>query len=182
MFEDEDWGLIVYAAVHRLPAPVFGATASIQGRRRLGLTATLVREDGREGDVFALVGPKRYDLPWQLLQQQGFIADTRCCEVRVGFKNGEAERYERANENEKFRSASNNPAKLTVIRDLLKRHSDDNVLVIGTYLDQLHRISRSCKAPLITGKTPTLSVKSYFTNFAMAKSKSWSSAKWPIFY
>ena len=165
VFEDEDWGLIVYDEVHLLPAPVFGATASIQGRRRLGLTATLVREDGREGDVFALVGPKRYDLPWQLLQQQGFIADTRCCEVRVGFKNGEAERYERANENEKFRIASNNPAKLTVIRDLLKRHSDDNVLVIGTYLDQLHRISRSCNAPLITGKTPHAEREKLFHQF-----------------
>jgi DNA excision repair protein ERCC-3 len=171
VFEDEDWGLIVYDEVHLLPAPVFGATASIQGRRRLGLTATLVREDGREGDVFALVGPKRYDLPWQLLQQQGFIADTRCCEVRVPFKNGEAERYEQANENEKFRIASNNPAKMTVIRDLLKRHSDDNVLVIGTYLEQLHRISRTCGAPLITGKTPHAEREKLFHEFRHGKIK-----------
>lgn len=154
VFEDEDWGLIIYDEVHLLPAPVFGATATIQGRRRLGLTATLVREDGREGDVFALVGPKRYDLPWQMLQQQGFIADTSCYEVRVPFSRHLADRYEKANENEKFRIASANPRKLDVIHDLLKKHDDDNVLIIGTYLDQLQQISKQFRAPLITGQTP----------------------------
>lgn len=154
LFEDEDWGLIIYDEVHLLPAPVFGATATLQGRRRLGLTATLVREDGREGDVFALVGPKRYDLPWQQLQQDGFIADTRCYEVRVPFRNGQAVRYENAREADKFRIASANPAKMGVLRDLIERHRDDHVLVIGTYLDQLQRISRTFDAPLITGKTP----------------------------
>jgi DNA excision repair protein ERCC-3 len=154
VFEDEDWGLIVYDEVHLLPAPVFGATATIQGRRRLGLTATLVREDGREGDVFALVGPKRYDLPWQLLQQQGFIADTSCYEVRVPFSRRQFDRYERADANGKFRIASSNPRKLEAIETLLKKHSEDNILIIGTYIDQLENISRRFRAPLITGKTP----------------------------
>ena len=154
LFEDEDWGLIIYDEVHLLPAPVFGATAALQGRRRLGLTATLVREDGREGDVFSLVGPKRYDLPWQQLQEQGFIAETSCHEVRVPFHNGDAVRYEEAQEQQKFRIASNNPAKMKVIERLVQRHREDNILIIGTYLDQLEALSRRLRAPLITGQTP----------------------------
>ena len=154
LFEDQDWGLIVYDEVHLLPAPVFGATATLQGRRRLGLTATLVREDGREGDVFALVGPKRYDLPWQLLQDQGFIAETSCHEVRVPFQPRLLDKYDRAREAEKFRIASTNPEKMKVLADLLKKHEEDNILVIGTYVDQLHQIARKFRAPLITGKTP----------------------------
>ena len=171
LFEDEDWGLVVYDEVHLLPAPVFGATASLQGRRRLGLTATLVREDGREGDVFALVGPKRYDLPWQLLQQQGFIADTSCHEVRVPFNSSELARYEKAREMDKFRIASVNPAKLGVIRQLLKKHTDDNVLIIGTYVDQLHIIAKSCRADLITGKTPHSLRDVLFQKFRSGKIK-----------
>jgi len=171
VFEDEDWGLIVYDEVHLLPAPVFGATATIQGRRRLGLTATLVREDGREGDVFALVGPKRYDLPWQLLQQQGFIADTSCHEVRVGFSRRMAERYERANANEKFRIASSNPRKMEVIADLFDKHREDNILVIGTYLDQLKQVSRKFRAPLITGKTPHREREVLFEKFRRGRIK-----------
>jgi len=154
LFEDQNWGLIVYDEVHLLPAPVFGATAELQGRRRLGLTATLVREDGREGDVFSLVGPKRFDMAWQSLEEQGFIAEAKCYEVRVGWKNGAALAYEKAREGEKFRLAAVNPAKLEVLDTLLKRHQADNVLVIGTYLDQLHEIARRYKAPLITGETP----------------------------
>jgi len=154
LFRDRNWGLIIYDEVHMLPAPVFGATADLQGRRRLGLTATLVREDGREGDVFSLVGPKRFDMAWQTLEQQGFIAEAQCYEVRVGWKNGGAAAYERAREGEKFRLAAVNPAKLEVIDGLLKRHKEDNVLVIGTYLDQLHEIARRYQAPLITGATP----------------------------
>ncbi len=169
LFEDQDWGLIIYDEVHLLPAPVFGATASLQGRRRLGLTATLVREDGREGDVFALVGPKRYDLPWQMLQDQGFIADTSCYEVRVPFSNGQAEKYERAREAEKFRIASANPAKMGVIDDLVKKHQDDNILIIGTYVDQLHHIARRFKAPLITGKTPHRERDVLFEKFRTGK-------------
>jgi len=154
IFRDHDWGLLVYDEVHLLPAPVFGATAELQGRRRLGLTATLVREDGREGDVFSLVGPKRYDLPWQELERDGFIAEARCWEVRVPFINGEELRYEKASEAEKFRLAALNPAKVKVVQDLVRRHKGDNVLVIGTYLEQLHVLARRLRAPLITGKTP----------------------------
>ena len=165
LFEDQDWGLLIYDEVHLLPAPVFGATAALQGRRRLGLTATLVREDGREGDVFSLVGPKRYDLPWQLLEDRGFIADTTCHEVRVPFINGARQAYEKAQEVDKFRLASENPAKIGVIRDLLTQHKDDNVLIIGTYLDQLKEISRAFRAPLITGQTPNQERDRLFDQF-----------------
>jgi len=165
LFEDEDWGMLIYDEVHLLPAPVFGATAALQGRRRLGLTATLVREDGREGDVFSLVGPKRYDLPWQMLEDRGFIADTTCHEVRVPFLNGQRAAYDRAQDGDKFRLASENPAKLTVLRDLLTQHKDDNVLIIGTYLDQLKDIARTFKAPLITGNTPNAERDRLFEQF-----------------
>jgi DNA excision repair protein ERCC-3 len=171
LFEDEDWGLIIYDEVHLLPAPVFGATATLQGRRRLGLTATLVREDGREGDVFALVGPKRYDLPWQVLQQAGFIADTRCYEVRVPFRPLDAGRYERAEENEKFRMASANPVKMDIIRELLLKHREDNVLIIGTYLDQLEEIAKRFKAALITGSTHHAERERLFAAFRSGKLK-----------
>jgi DNA excision repair protein ERCC-3 len=171
LFDDEDWGLIIYDEVHLLPAPVFGATATLQGRRRLGLTATLVREDGREGDVFSLVGPKRYDLPWQMLADKGFIANTSCHEVRVPFSNRHAQRYEQAREVDKFRIASANPAKLDVLTELVKKHVEDNILIIGTYVDQLHIIARKLKAPLITGKTPHAEREVLFDNFRTGKSK-----------
>jgi DNA excision repair protein ERCC-3 len=149
-----NWGLLVYDEVHLLPAPVFGATAELQGCRRLGLTATLIREDGREGDVFSLVGPKRYDLPWQVLEKQGFVAEARCHEVRVPFTRKDRGVYENASETEKFRMASENPLKVDVVRDLARRHERDNVLIIGTYLDQLQHVARDLAAPLITGETP----------------------------
>jgi len=171
LFEDQDWGLIIYDEVHLLPAPVFGATATLQGRRRLGLTATLVREDGREGDVFALVGPKRYDLPWQMLQQDGFIADTQCYEVRVPFNNGGMEHYEQAKEADKFRIASANPAKMGVLKSLLDEHNDDNVLVIGTYVDQLKQIAKQFRVPLITGETPHRERDVLFDKFRSGKTK-----------
>jgi DNA excision repair protein ERCC-3 len=154
LFRDHNWGLLVYDEVHLLPAPVFGATAELQGCRRLGITATLVREDGREGDVFSLVGPKRYDLPWQVLEKQGFVAEADCFEIRVPFKAKDRARYESADENEKFRMASENPDKLDVVQTLVERHPDDPTLIIGTYLQQLKQISRDIDAPLITGETP----------------------------
>jgi DNA excision repair protein ERCC-3 len=153
LFRDRSWGLLVYDEVHLLPAPVFGATAELQGCRRLGVTATLVREDGREGDVFSLVGPKRYDLPWQFLEKQGFVAEARCFEVRVPFTRADRARYEVVSEGERFRMASENPVKLDVVRALAERHKDDNVLIIGTYLDQLKVLSKELSAPLITGET-----------------------------
>lgn len=154
LFRDHNWGLLVYDEVHLLPAPVFGATAELQGCRRLGVTATLVREDGREGDVFSLVGPKRYDLPWQVLEKQGFVAEAECYEVRVPLSRAERARYESADENEKFRLASENPIKLDVVQTLVHRHPEDHVLIIGTYLSQLKRIAKDVDAPLITGETP----------------------------
>jgi DNA excision repair protein ERCC-3 len=171
LFEDEDWGLLIYDEVHLLPAPVFGATSALQGRRRLGLTATLVREDGREGDVFSLVGPKRYDLPWQVLQQDGFIAKTSCTEVRVPFVNGDRAEYEVADEHRKFRLACDNPAKLPVLDTLVQRHREDNILVIGTYVDQLENIAKRLKAPLITGKTPHALRDELFQDFRVGRIK-----------
>jgi DNA excision repair protein ERCC-3 len=165
LFEDHNWGLIVYDEVHLLPAPVFGATADLQARRRLGLTATLVREDGREGDVFSLVGPKRFDMAWQTLEEKGFIAEAKCFEVRVGFINGAAQRYEKAQEGEKFRLAATNPAKMDVLDKLVQKHKNDNVLVIGTYLDQLKDIAKRYRAPLITGETPGPQREDLFAKF-----------------
>lgn len=154
LFDDEDWGLVIYDEVHLLPAPVFGVTASLQGRRRLGLTATLIREDGREGDVFSLVGPKRYDLPWQQLESQGHIATISCHEIRVPMFGAIAQKYKAAANKDKFYIASTNPEKISFIQQLIEKHSDDNILIIGTYVDQLNRISQKIRAPLITGKTP----------------------------
>ena len=171
LFEDQDWGLLVYDEVHLLPAPVFGATATLQGRRRLGLTATLVREDGRETDVFALVGPKRFDLPWKVLEEGGFIAEAICYEVRVGFKNGDDEKYENASNQNKFRIASVNRAKIPAVRDLVERHKSDNILVIGTYVDQLEYLSKTLNAPLITGKTAHRRRDELFDQFRTGKIK-----------
>jgi DNA excision repair protein ERCC-3 len=171
LFRDRNWGLIIYDEVHLLPAPVFGATAELQSRRRLGLTATRVREDGREGDVFSLVGPKRFDMGWQVLEEKGFIAEARCFEVRVDFDRPMAMQYERSRETEKFRLASVNPAKLKVIDNLLARHRDDNVLVIGTYLDQLKEISRRIRAPLITGETPEFQRNDLYGKFRRGEIK-----------
>lgn len=153
VFRDHNWGMLIYDEVHLLPAPVFGATAELQGCRRLGVTATLVREDGREGDVFSLVGPKRYDLPWQLLEKQGFVAEARCFEVRVPFKPKDRATYEAASATRQFRLASENPVKLDVVAELCEKHKKDNVLIIGTYLTQLKELSRDLGAPLITGDT-----------------------------
>ncbi len=165
VFRDHNWGLLIYDEVHLLPAPVFGATAELQGCRRLGVTATLVREDGREGDVFSLVGPKRYDLPWQLLEKRGFVAEAHCYEVRVPFSRRDRMRYENANANEQFRMASENDAKLDVVEALVQRHQEDNVLIIGTYLTQLVRLSGDLDAPLITGKTPQKQRDKLFKQF-----------------
>ncbi|MDQ5850954.1 MAG: DEAD/DEAH box helicase, partial [Chloroflexota bacterium] len=156
LLRQADWGLLIYDEVHLLPAPVFRATAELQARRRLGLTATLVREDGRERDVFALIGPKKYDLPWRDLEHDGFIAQALCIEVRVEM---DAERRMEAvlseNRQDAYRIAAENPRKLDVLEALAQRHHGDHVLVIGQYLDQLTAIARRLDAPLLTGKTPT---------------------------
>lgn len=148
------WGLVIYDEVHLLPAPVFRESAELQARRRLGLTATLVREDGCEGDVFALVGPKRFDMPWKKLEEQGWIAAARCVEVRVPLSDDDRERYVTAGKAEKYRIAVKNARKIASLEALLARHPDDPVLVLGTYIDQLEWIARRLRLPLITGKTP----------------------------
>ena len=153
LFTANDWGLIIYDEVHLLPAPVFRITADIQARRRLGLTATLVREDGREGDVFSLIGPKRYDVPWRELERKGFVAEAHCTEVRIPLTAEQMLQYELAEPRLKIRIAAENPLKMLAIKELLETHEDDKVLVIGMYLDQLETVAKLFKAPLITGKT-----------------------------
>ncbi len=146
--------MIIYDEVHLLPAPVFRVTADIQARRRLGLTATLVREDGREGDVFSLIGPKRYDVPWRELERKGFVAEAHCTEVRLPLPAEGTVRYELAEVRDKIRIAAENPYKMAVVGELLARHAGDKVLIIGMYLDQLETAAKLFRAPLITGRTP----------------------------
>ncbi|RDE14006.1 MAG: helicase [Candidatus Thorarchaeota archaeon] len=153
IFEARNWGLLIYDEVHLLPAPVFRATASIQATRRLGLTATLVREDGKEEDVFSLIGPKRFDMPWKLLEDQGWIATAICYEIRLDLPDNMRRQYAIAEDRKKYRIAAENPEKLNIIQKILAHHTNDNVLVIGMYLDQLGIIAKDVEAPLITGKT-----------------------------
>ena len=154
LFDARDWGLIIYDEVHLLPAPVFRFTADIQARRRLGLTATLVREDGREGDVFSLIGPKRFDVPWKEMQNQGYIAPAKCVEIRVTLTEDERLNYAVSEDDSKYRIAAITPEKIKTVEKLLAKHEGEQILVIGQYLEQLHRLSDDLKAPLITGETP----------------------------
>ncbi len=156
LFDSRDWGLIVYDEVHLLPAPVFRVTATIQARRRLGLTATLIREDGREGDVFTLIGPKKYDVPWRELETRGWIASASCTEVRVALPDDKTRmEYAVADHRAKYRIASENEAKDNVVQELLARYKDERVIVIGQYLSQLRRLQERFELPIITGSTPT---------------------------
>jgi DNA excision repair protein ERCC-3 len=154
LFDAEDWGLIIYDEVHLLPAPIFRITAEIQARRRLGLTATLVREDGRETDVFSLIGPKKYDVPWRDLERSGWIAEAICTEIRLDLSDEQRMDYALADDSRiQYRIAAENPDKLHVVDTLLQRHRGDHVLIIGQYIDQLKHLARRTNAPLITGKT-----------------------------
>ena len=155
VFDAQDWGLIIYDEVHLLPAPVFRATADIQSRRRLGLTATLLREDGRERDVFSLIGPKRYDAPWKDIEAQGYIAPATCVEVRVTLTDTERMRYATSEPEETYRVGSTALSKVSVVEALVARHPDELVLVIGQFLDQLDSLAERLGAPLVTGKTST---------------------------
>ena len=154
IFERGDWGLIVYDEVHLLPAPVFRATAAIQARRRLGLTATLVREDGRETDVFSLIGPKRYELPWRELERRGYLAAAQCFELRVAMPKARAAAHDSASPRSRLQIASGNERKLGVVRGLLERHAEDRVMIIGHYLSQLRQLAARFSMPVITGQTP----------------------------
>ena len=153
LFDSRDWGLIIYDEVHLLPAPVFRMSADLQSRRRLGLTATLVREDGREGDVFSLIGPKRYDAPWKDIEAQGWIAPAECIEVRVTLTESERMVYATAEAADRYRLAATSPTKIPVVEKLLERHPGEPALVIGAYLDQLEELGRALDAPVIDGKT-----------------------------
>ena len=154
LFAAGNWGLIIYDEVHLLPAPVFRATAEIQARRRLGLTATLVREDGKEDEVFCLIGPKRYDAPWKDLERRGFIASVQCAEIRVSMSDDLRVEYLASGKRSRFRIASENPAKTDVILALLERHKGERILIIGQYLDQLRELQKELGCPMITGKMP----------------------------
>jgi DNA excision repair protein ERCC-3 len=153
VFGARDWGLVIYDEVHLLPAPIFRFTADLQARRRLGLTATLVREDGREGDVFSLIGPKRYDAPWKDIEAQGWIAPADCTEVRVTLTDAERMTYATSEPEERYRVAATARTKLPVVRKLVDRHHGDQVLVIGGYIDQLHALGEYLDAPIVQGAT-----------------------------
>ncbi|MFD2612902.1 DNA repair helicase XPB [Paenibacillus gansuensis] len=154
LFNERDWGLIVYDEVHLLPAPVFRVTADIQATRRLGLTATLIREDGREEDVFSLVGPKRYDMPWKELEHKGWIAKVYCSEVRVPLNEAVRQQYAAADAKQKHRIAGENPLKLDIVAYLLQLHKGRQILIIGQYLDQLNMVASALGIPLISGEMP----------------------------
>jgi len=153
LLDARDWGLVVYDEVHLLPAPIFRMTADLQARRRLGLTATLVREDGREDEVFSLIGPKRFDAPWKDIEAQGYIAPADCIEVRLTLPDHERMAYATAEPEDKYRLAATAAGKNTVVEQLVAQHTDDQVLVIGQYLDQLHELAEHLDADLITGET-----------------------------
>lgn len=165
LFDSRDWGLVIYDEVHLLPAPVFRMTADLQSRRRLGLTATLVREDGREGDVFSLIGPKRYDVPWRDIEQQGWIAPAECIEVRVTLTDTERMTYATADADQRYRICSTARSKTPVIRSLVKRHEGEQLLVIGVYLDQLEDLGAELDAPIIQGSTRTSEREKLFDAF-----------------
>jgi DNA excision repair protein ERCC-3 len=154
LFHARSWGLIIYDEVHLLPAPVFRITAELQSRRRLGLTATLIREDGLEGDVFALIGPKRYDVPWRELEGEGFIAAADCSELRIPQTPEGAMEYALAPRRQQFRLAAENPRKQAVVEELLQREAGHRILIIGEFLSQLEVLAEITRFPLLTGKTP----------------------------
>ncbi len=169
LFDDRNWGLIIYDEVHMLPAPVFQVTAGLQARRRLGLTATLVREDGKEEDVFALIGPKKVDVPWKEMEQQGWIATARCCEIRIPLPEDLRMTYAVANKRRKFRISSENPAKQALIREIMSRHKGKQILLIGMYIDQLKESAKGLDIPLITGSTSQKKRDSLYEDFKDGK-------------
>ncbi|HEV7906977.1 MAG TPA: DNA repair helicase XPB [Pseudonocardiaceae bacterium] len=165
LFDSRDWGLIVYDEVHLLPAPVFRMTADLQSRRRLGLTATLVREDGQEGDVFSLIGPKRFDVPWRDIESQGWIAPAECTEVRVTLTDNERMIYATAEPEERYKLCSTANTKLPVVKAILDQHPEEPALVIGAYLDQLDELGEALNAPVIQGSTKNKEREALFDAF-----------------
>jgi DNA excision repair protein ERCC-3 len=172
LFDSRDWGLIVYDEVHLLPAPIFRLTADLQSRRRLGLTATLVREDGREADVFSLIGPKRYDAPWKDIENQGWIAPADCSEVRVTLTDAERMTYATAEPEDRYKIAATARTKLPVIQAIVDQHPDDQVLVIGAYLDQLDEVGEHLgNVPIIQGSTPNKERERLFDSFRSGETR-----------
>jgi len=165
LMTNHDWGLVIYDEVHLLPAPIFRVTAEIQARRRLGLTATLIREDGREGDVFGLIGPKKFDVPWRELEKQGWIATAECHEIRTNMNPADRMVYAVAEEREKYRISAENSRKIEITQQLVSRHRNDRVLIIGQFIDQLKQLSELLEAPLITGKTPNKQRQKLYDGF-----------------
>ncbi|NVM93849.1 DNA repair helicase XPB [Arthrobacter wenxiniae] len=165
LLNDNDWGLIIYDEVHLLPAPIFRMTAELQARRRLGLTATLVREDGREGEVFSLIGPKRYDAPWKDIEAQGYIAPADCVEVRIDLPQDERMAYAMADDADKYRLCATSESKSAVVEKLAAEHAGEQLLVIGQYIDQLDEIAGRLGAPLIKGETPVKERERLFGEF-----------------
>src|SRR6476620_557197 len=165
LFDSRDWGLVIYDEVHLLPAPVFRMTADLQSRRRLGLTATLIREDGREGDVFSLIGPKRYDAPWKDIEAQGWIAPAECIEVRVTMTDNERMLYAVAEPDERYKLCSTVHSKIAVGKSILERHPGEQTLVIGAYLDQLDELGEELNAPVIQGSTKTAEREALYDAF-----------------
>jgi DNA excision repair protein ERCC-3 len=171
LFDTHDWGLIIYDEVHLLPAPIFRFTADIQSRRRLGLTATLVREDGLEGEVFSLIGPKRFDVPWKEIEAQGYIAPAECIEVRVTLTEQERLAYATAEPENKYRHCATTVTKRKIVEELVKRHVDDQVLVIGQYIDQLDELQAVLNVPIIKGDTPIKERERLFNLFRKGEIK-----------
>ncbi|MPV38624.1 DNA repair helicase XPB [Georgenia subflava] len=165
LLDAHDWGLILYDEVHLLPAPIFRMTADLQARRRLGLTATLVREDGREDEVFSLIGPKRYDAPWKDIEAQGYIAPAECIEVRLTLPDHDRMVYATAEPEERYRLAASAPGKTRVVKQILDKHPGEQTLVIGQYIDQLEELAESLGAPLITGQTTVTERQRLFEAF-----------------
>ena len=165
LFDTHDWGLIIYDEVHLLPAPIFRFTADIQSRRRLGLTATLVREDGMEGEVFSLIGPKRFDVPWKEIESQGYIAPAQCVEVRVNLSETERLSYATAEPEERYRFCATTRTKRNVVESLVAHHAGEQILVIGQYIDQLDELSEVLGVPLIKGETPVKEREVLFNKF-----------------
>ena len=165
LFDTHDWGLIIYDEVHLLPAPIFRFTADIQSRRRLGLTATLVREDGMEGEVFSLIGPKRFDVPWKEIEAQGYIAPAECIEVRVNLTEAERLLYATAEPEERYRYCATTRTKRDVVEELVGLHAGEQILVIGQYIDQLDDLSETLGVPVIKGETPIKEREKLFAAF-----------------
>ena len=171
LFDSYDWGLIIYDEVHLLPAPIFRFTADIQSRRRLGLTATLVREDGMEGEVFSLIGPKRFDVPWKEIESQGYIAPAECIEIRATLSETERLAYATAEVEEKYRMCATTATKTKVVQALVEKHSEDQVLVIGQYISQLDELGEKLGVPVIKGETPVKEREGLFAAFRSGELK-----------